>query len=202
MALIKVMSVLHTADGLPENFVTNSWHFDDGGGQYSQIKDALTTFYVSLRGMYSPLIQQSGHEFKMYQVSDPEPRAPKASFFWQFDAAPAGTALPSEVAMVLSFQAAQVSGQIQARRRGRVYLGPLNVAQVAANGGRPATANTTLIKTAAQALLSASTASSTWKWSTYSTVNNNGFSVANGWVDDAFDTQRRRGVAPANRFTW
>jgi hypothetical protein len=42
-------------------------------------------------------------------------------------------------------------------------------------------------------LLDASQAATAWKWAVYSTVNATGVEVTNGWVENAWDTQRRRG---------
>jgi hypothetical protein len=42
-------------------------------------------------------------------------------------------------------------------------------------------------------MLTASNAQGQWKWAVYSTVNMTGVNVAAGWVENAFDTQRRRG---------
>lgn len=202
MPLLRVQIVLHTTSALPEDYVTNTWHFDDGaGGYYEEIKTALLAFYNGVRPYYSSWFTQAGHEIKMYQISDPEPRAPVYEDSWAFAAAPSGQPLPHEVALVMSFQAPQVSGERQARRRGRIYLGSF---QTTINGadGLVSAAALTALQGVADTLVTASKASSTWKWSTYSTVTNAGHEVDNGWFDNAFDTQRRRGRKATQRVTF
>jgi hypothetical protein len=39
-------------------------------------------------------------------------------------------------------------------------------------------------------------------WAVYSRRDNAGYLVSNGWVDDAFDIQRRRGVSALVRSLW
>lgn len=101
--------------------------------------------------------------------------------------------------MVLSFQADKVSGLPQARRRGRVYFGPLGGAAEAS--GRPGTTLLSAVVAFGAALLSESNLAD-WTWVVYSTVNNGGAPVTNGWVDNSFDTQRRRGLEWTARTTF
>ena len=68
--------------------------------------------------------------------------------------------------------------------------------------GRLYTAGKTLIAQAGEDLLTASLAAADWHWVVYSTVQPAGqrtADVVNGWVDDAFDIQRRRGLAANSR---
>jgi hypothetical protein len=201
MALLRVQVILHTVSAIQADFATNTWHFDDGELEPSGIADELIVFYNAVRGAMSPAIAQNGHEIKMYKYSDPEPRVPIYEEVWNFGAAPAGFPLPAEVALVLSYHAEPVSGLSQARRRGRVYIGPLNTGTLATGEGRPSGGTLTTFVNAAEALLAESQLAD-WTWSTYSTVLNSGAEVYAGWVDNAFDTQRRRGVAPTTRSLW
>ena len=193
MALIDVMVILETTSGVPENRIVNTWHFDDDDGStHSTIVDQLEAFYNAVENLYPAYIPASGHVIKGYQVSDPEPRAPIFDETFTFTSAPSGIPLPLETAVVLSYQAAPVSGIPQARRRGRVYLGPISSANLHTDGRISSTAMN-LVLDAADSLLTASLASSTWKWSTHSRVLGSGSEVMGGWVDNEWDTQRRRG---------
>lgn len=42
-------------------------------------------------------------------------------------------------------------------------------------------------------------ASLIWQWRIWSPTNNNSVLIDNGWVDNAWDTQRRRGVEATAR---
>lgn len=205
MALLDVQVTLAMLSGIPEDAATNVWHFDDGeqSATWESIASALEDFYAAFRIAFSPLVANQGHEIKMYRVSDPEPRAPVYQTVFQLGAATSGSALPPEVSVVLSYHAEQVSGVPQARRRGRVYLGPLNTSQVGSDG-RLSTVCLTNVENAVDALLAEQATFGLWKWSTHSKVSNSGAEVAGGWVDNEPDTQRRRGREATVRevFVW
>lgn len=194
MALVDVQVSLRPTNNLPEDWVTNVWHFDNAEGTPTQ-NDAifanLLDFYEVLRQYLPSVIAGTGHWMRMYQVSDPKPRAPISEYEFSIPA-PSGSPLPLEIAAVLSYEAPQLSGVPQARRRGRVYLGPFN-GGVIGTDGRLVTGFLTAMTDAAEALLTASQASTTWKWSTHSQVLGTGAEVSNGWMDNEPDTQRRRG---------
>ncbi len=128
--------------------------------------------------------------------------------------------LPAEVAIGLSFHAdlddvpetaanptpPPLTIRPAARRRGRVYLGPwsrTNVlgADVATGDGIPATMVLNVIANSAGFLLAQNTGVDL-KWSTWSPTGSEYHDVVGGYVDNAFDTQRRRGSAPTNRGTF
>jgi hypothetical protein len=143
----------------------------------------------------------------LYDLADPEPRVPKGE--GPFNIVPSGTeSLPTEVAACLSFQGLAASGVNQARRRGRVFLGPLNRECTVMVGGRTLLepGRQTVIADAADALLN-SQALAGVPWAVFSpTARATGASlfdattiVNNGWVDNAFDTIRSRGTDPSTR---
>ena len=135
---------------------------------------------------------------KSYDRSDPLPRAPVLIGAFSFSSAPTVAPLPPEVSLCGSFQAVAASGIPQSRRRGRIFLGPLNTGTLASTG-RPAVGSVAILRNALEALRVASAAAATWEWSVFSTKNLVNYSIANGWVDDEFDTQRRRGRLPIVR---
>jgi len=121
----------------------------------------------------------------------------------------AGTNLPAEVCIVGSFHT-DLAGILErdgdtrpaSRRRGRVYLGPLQtsalhvVASVDVIDVNPA-----LIADLNQSMLELQAAQPDWSvWSRVDADLHN--PLVGGWVDNAFDTQRRRGEAPSFRTTW
>lgn len=178
---------------------TNTWSVVTGAGDFGTLfKDSVLVFYQAIAAMYPVIIRQNNHVWKLYDRSDPEPRAPKSMGTFNFSAAPSIGPAPPEVAMCLSFQAPQQSGVPQARQRGRVYIGPLR-ASLIDGAGRPTTASITLLRNAGEALRVASAAAATWDWVVWSTVQGTAAGITNGWVDDEFDTQRRRGRVPTVR---
>lgn len=202
MAVERALVTLKTADNLPANFMTNSLWFDVvDGSDYPLILGVLEDAYNELLAELSNLITQGPHDVQFYRQSDPEPRVPTYEGTFSFSAAPSGSPLPREVAICCSFQAPKVSGESQARRRGRVFLGPLDSATIGTDG-RPDAACITAAAAFGETILSASQASTSWKWAVFSRVNNTGSEVSDGWVDNSFDTQRRRGDAPTTRQTF
>lgn len=136
---------------------------------------------------------------KSYDLDEPEPRPPVVITPLTWTGNTSGNA-PSEVSMCLSFQGDAVPGQSQARRRGRVYIGPLALTVTTSGSNqpcRPLTATRNTIALAGKALQALNDSSCTW--CVYSTVTGDLVPVTNGWVDDEFDTQRRRGLRSTTR---
>lgn len=190
---------IRTEDNNPANFLTNTWYanVEDSTGRDNWVA-ALATFYQSLDDRFSNLIAQNNHEIKVYDMADPEPRAPILETTFNLPADPSIASLPSEVALCLSFQAARQSGQSQARRRGRIYFGIPSTSQ-AGGDGRPSSAFVVALAEAGEDLLAQSVTDGDWAWAVYSTVDDNISFVTNGWVDNSWDTQRRRGLEYTTR---
>lgn len=193
MVMYRVQMTLKTDDLNPANFATNTWYvLGVDVADAESFKDTLVTEYSTLTTYLSNLLLQSGHEFKIYDMEDPEPRAPVSEGTWALSANPTAAPLPPEVALCLSFQAPKLSGFPQSRRRGRVYIGPLSV-NALDSSGRPSSAFVTALSGVGDGIIVASGATS-WNWAVHSSFSETtGLPVDNGWVDNEFDTQRRRG---------
>lgn len=203
MSVVRAAVILHTVDTVPENFVTNAWAFelDAPFTSTAAVTAALKAFYDSLVGWYSPAIAQNGHEIKYYMLPAVEPNYPYDTDFWNLGAAPAGSAFPDEVAVCLSFQGGRQAGFPQARRRGRVYLGPFDATINA--GNRPVAGFLTAAANAATTMSTAINAiSAASEWVVWSEADQQGVTIVDGWLDNAFDTQRRRGVQANSRTTF
>jgi hypothetical protein len=194
---------LNHDSALPEDVTVNTWSiFTATAKDTTAIEaavNAIQAFYASIQTYLSGNLSGAG-TVKAYDRADVAPRVPWYEDTMGFTPGTAA-ALPEEVAFCLSFQAAAASGSPQARRRGRVYLGPLG-ANAGGNGfaaNRPVAAFMTAVAGAADTLLAASNAAADWNWNVWSEVDGLGRPVTNGWVDNAFDTQRRRGLAPTSR---
>jgi hypothetical protein len=204
MTSTRVQVTLKTVDANPENYVTNSWCVDTFSGAINTTATTTTfkDFYDDLpTSSLSSAIAQNGHVCKFYALPGSAPNYPFAETTFNLAAAPTGVAIPSECAVVLSFQGTRQAGFPQARRRGRVYLGPWGAN--ANTAGRPSTTVLTSIANAATTLsanLQAQTPVS--RWAIWSTSDGAMVYVDNGWVDNAWDTQRRRGLAYTSRTTF
>ena len=205
MGAIRVQVVLHTVDGVPANFVSNSFCFmgADPFGDKAAITTALKNFYSSFNTTYlSNAIAQNGHEAKYYDLPGVKPNYPLAEDVWNLTSAPTGGPLPSEIALCCTFHGARTPGFPQARRRGRIYLGPLGTVTNASNG-RPSPAFITAAVTGLTGLKAAIDAlASDTEWAVWSATNASPVDITGGWVDNAWDIQRRRGVEENARTVW
>ena len=198
--------ILHTSDNISANYVTNNWCIDTvsvpSGADYTEYTTAFKDFYDDLAGLLAVPIAQNGHEIKYYDLEfSPPPNYPLEIDTFNLASAPVSTPLPSEVAVCLSFQGQKVPGFPQRRRRGRVYIGIL--AAAANSVGRPSTTLRTTLATAAATLCSnLKAAGNPALLSVWSQVDAAAVEVTDGWIDDSFDTQRRRGVQNSTRTTW
>jgi hypothetical protein len=204
---------------LPEDNIVNTWHVlaDDAtaGGLAAALGIAATRlidFYTAGAGTADKVSSYftnkisntaDAHHIKAYDLTTPSPRVPIIDATFSRVAAASATRVPDEVALCLSYQADKVAGTPQSRRRGRIYLGPLNgQAQNAGDGTLPATAFMNAVAARAAALAGASDTDAEWTWVVHSAKYGTDATVTNGWVDNAFDTQRRRGQRATARTTW
>lgn len=191
--------------GLPEDVVTNVWSFQyvtltPSNADWLALRARLITFYgvVYATGNFTsaPWLRPTLTNFKGYDLNDAIPRAPRFNTTTTIATTiTTPCSATPETAVCLSFQGVLISGQPQARRRGRIYLGGLGVP---VSGGASSTfplvplTPTTNVLAAATAFKAGCTADG-WTWSVYSRVNDAMVTVDNGWIDNAADTQRRRG---------
>jgi len=208
--------VLARTSGLPEDVVTNTFHFRNAGAlswatAVDGVADALIDFY---NGLTSPATTfpvctfindqisrtSNASKINVYDGSIPEgSRAPATSTF-TLGAAASSNALPDECALCLSFKCENTTIPF-ARQRGRVYVGPLNydgVAAISAGDVRPDATFTSRLLDAAVRLADNAKADGGF-WGIYSPSSNAINRVEESWVDNAFDTMRKRGQDSSSR---
>jgi len=222
---IKAQVNLAAASGVRAEDVVNTFAFavaESSGtilAPLSTIAGHLTTLYNSIQARYQSTINRGSSTLKMYDLRQSRPQVPVYDQLLGMTGVPgSGEALPGEVAFVVSFQGAREAGKAQSRRRGRVYIGPI-ISSGTTDHTRPATADRTLWVGAFDTLLEASKASATWKWCVFSPTSAGGFylpggsgppffggdamvTITDGWGDNAWDTQRSRGLQPTGRTTF
>lgn len=196
-------AIVKTLDNVQANFATNTWHFfADDVAALGSAHTALLAFYAAVDQYMSALVSGAAGSIEIvaYNDEDAPPRAPVLRTT-SFLVPGTGDPLPTEVSLCVSFQGSRLSGVPQARRRGRIYLPFMNEANNAADA-RPSTGLVVGVVAGAQGLLSASDAAASWNWVTYSTVAPGYATVTDGWVDNEWDTQRRRGRSSTSRTTF
>lgn len=112
------------------------------------------------------------------------------------------TSLPLECAVCVSYSGDPDGGFLpKGQRRGRIFLGPLtNTTLNAATD--PSVATTFRNEAAAAAAALAGSADTTAAWVIWSRVANAVTGISRGYIDNEFDTQRRRGNDATSRTTW
>jgi len=191
--------------GLPEDRYVNSWAFrndlplDDPAARIAAL---LSDFYQdvhapatsALTAFVPSAMVTATAEVRVYDLGDPAPREPTIIPVGVAGLS-AATPLPGEVATCLSY----VADRNLPRNRGRIYFGPLGAgANGTVIGGhlRPSASLLTSLVEGANFLIN-NTVDLTWVM--ISQADANAKVITGGWVDNAFDTQRRRGGDPSAR---
>lgn len=215
--LLRAQVVIPNDNALPEDSFINVFHFDaDDGNSEEECLDAIKLGLTNFYGQVGPAIMSShagdNATVKYYDMRDAKPRQPLRTD--TFALTVGGTApYPNEVALCVSFSADVASGEKAARKRGRVFIGPIGGQGQTTTGGetRPTTTTLDTIATAAGNMaqgLDVTIGSVKWAvfsptmLATGSTIDEAFNDVTHGWIDNAFDTQRRRGAAATARRTW
>lgn len=205
-------------NGVPEDDCVNTWAFGgtlaNGEAGALEVASRLFDFYavtpsggtIAVNDYLSGSLDLEVASFKIYNFADAEPRAPIYDEVQGFAGSNTGSPIPREIACCLSFRAAMESGTPPARRKGRVFIGPLS--SFVFNGDPtgppgdigPGTEFIDDLRAAAITLLAANDASVFWAvWSRADGVFRE---VVAGSIDNAFDTQRRRGVRPTVKYNF
>lgn len=210
--------------GLVEDRIVNDFAFTKASpadvNDYTDMAGWIEDFYNTGNGILEPVASYLGsqidrgstHLLQFYNIVAGPLGAPAYELAWIGPSAPTGTDnLPTEVAGVASFHATLVgqdeevgATRPRARRRGRLYLGPLTtqaVQSLSVPSPLLGTEFRTAMAFAMAELRDASTALSI-PWGVWSRADLVVRPVVGGWTDNAFDTQRRRGTAATARAVW
>jgi hypothetical protein len=220
MTTLALQMIFDNVNGAPADKVMNTWHcktndMGDPGDEASDfLAGKLAPFYDAIEGYMSAFLS-GAYVCRAFDLSDPEPRVPVLEQTGSISPGPTSL-YPCEIAVCLSFQGERASGSPQARRRGRVYIGPL--ARDAPTLAEDSTAGDMIVAAGFRAALTSAAADlggvfigpgsgSSIAWCTFSptdvadgkTLAQASQNVTDGWVDFAVDIQRRRGHAPGGR---
>lgn len=136
---------------------------------------------------------------------------------WTVPAPVGSTGLPGEVAIALSYNAdltdvpetqtnpdpPPATIRPAARLRGRIFLGPLTTGAMSNEGAnQDASVTSSLRENLCYALEALMNSNALTTWCLLSQVNASVHEIVGGYVDDAFDTQRRRGTKAEVRTAW
>lgn len=212
MAVLQSQVIIPYFTNLPKDVITNTmyWETDDlvpPEEEAEGIAPRLTVFYQDCMD-----VRAANHvawaltRIKVYNLADPEPRAPILDDAMPITLTPSPSSIPTEVAVVMSYHAAPISGTNPGRLRGRIYLGGFssNVMSPGSASSFPQITPQTLtdVANAAEALLSDNSTGLQWKQLSRASGLAVTSDIVGGWVDNTPDTQRRRGVDATARTVW
>jgi hypothetical protein len=201
--IYRAMVVFENAEtALPEDRFINTFHFltmQEHEPSSPLIAARLVAFYNNgPNQIISSKVDRGNNkaQVRTYNLSDAMPREPIVTP-WTLAPAPSPSgALPNEVAVCVSFYA----DRNLPRNRGRVFIGPLDRVVMESGSGdmRVSSSYRTTLANAVEQL--DSTVNVTW--CVYSERDGQAKPVTHGWIDNAFDTQRRRGKDPDSRLSF
>lgn len=212
-------AVFQGTSGTPDDQFVNTFHFQTAGSTvtFADSTNIITAVQAFYNTVHSPLtgalctemstaITRASSQVKVYDMADTPPRVPVQTAIFTLGSTSGTRPAPNEVAVVGSFKATPVSGIPLGRLRGRVYVGPLVLDNwsLVSSDLRP---NATVLQKLNAAMLALRDDVST-AWCVFSAAalaagHATGlFQVVQGYVDDAADTQRRRGRVATTRTTW
>lgn len=215
MTTLRVQHSFQGVSGTPEDQYVNVFHFigiDVSPASLALLALDVKGFYSigptggtgSIADKMASSSDSPGARVKVYDLSDPKPRAPLYDeTYTPSSHGSAAENLPDEVAICLSYSALGASGSPIARRRGRLYLGPWSsdiLTGGAQNYSVPNLSARQDITKAAKELASRAIGHG-YQWAVYSPTDNLALPIVTVWVDNAWDTQRRRGNQPTSRVT-
>lgn len=203
---------------IPTDVIVNTWHliYTGGGGadpaatNYEDVRDRLDTFYSSVYTSiaYGAWVQVANASLKAYRMWDAPPRVPAYSSAMPLAGTSGTGTTPTELALCLSYKAAPVSGVPLARQRGRIYLGGFSAPLAAGSASsfpELGSGQRAVIGSSASTFRTGVIADG-WIWVVASPtqigVGQETFDVTSGFVDNAADTQRRRGQTATARTNW
>jgi len=214
MAFMRCLLEYPRITALPQDTQTCTFHFQTPTGTALAaavlFHPLLTAWVQDYDGLMSDDVFTTTATATYYDLEDPEVRVPVHDDTIALTLSTA-VSLPTENALVFSFQAAPESGANAKRRRGRIYAPTPTANALETVGGRVRLADATLSAQASnfadfvQSTVAADCRLSVYSPTTFAETESLAdafFLVDNGWVDGELDTQRRRGNKVATRIPW
>lgn len=214
MPVYRVDAIMPYITHIPRDVTVNTFHVEAAsmtGDQLNAVHGAIPGFYNNVPGAASvasrmaSYIDRASNACTLTIREVGVPGAPLDEFTWTLGAAAYNPCLPFEVSLCLSY-ASLVPGVNRGRTRGRIYIGPLGdgAGTISSPAGeQPVPPNSFMEDLAdAAAELHGALASYDVEWGVYSRVAETLYPIEGGWVDNAFDTQRRRQIDATARQEW
>lgn len=190
MALYRFTIRFQGVSALPEDVYENVLYYD-----VTTAESGLVTVADGIFAAYNtsgvPLAGISGAEIRVYAMPDGGQPVFRKSYAYALT----GMTGPGEVALCLSYAAVDDWDLSTRRRRGRIFLGPLAGGQTGTSRpAAPLIADVIELGTLLKAVGGADA-----DWMIWSPTDGVASSIESVSVDNSWDTQRRRGIAPTTR---
>lgn len=232
----RVQVVLPYGSNLPRDVAVNDFCIVQGSAGPTPVPDdiaaitskwtpALTAFYnddagttgVPIAQMIGPIVKRSAGacQIKYYQIGAPAGTPPYHIDTFELGPTGASSQVPLQVCIVDSIYSTHVglrTGVLLplARRRGRIFLGPLNNASIVETGVPLTTSQVRQsVVDQSQQLADSNnlesgddTDDTHSSWCVFSRSGNDVSPVNHGWCEDTLYTQRRRIERTATRLSW
>jgi hypothetical protein len=217
--IIRVQASHRSVSGIPADANVNVWHWiapaSDREDAADHIISRMSTFYNDIEEIFCANTASGLIDYKFYDLVDAEPRVPFRTVNASAITPTEGDGIPTECAICMSFGGEATSGLPQRRRTGRLYLGMLSTGVTTTITGfvQVAAPTRSLIGGAAHDLLNdqnpliaawgvfSPTTAGAKPWDLSHLVAAT-TAVTEGYIDNALDTQRRRGTLPSDRTTF
>lgn len=201
------------ANGLVEDQAVNVFHLDSATAlsltQMTNLESEFLGFYGTAYnghaggGSFLSPTMNGKWKFKWYDFDDPKPRVPLRESGESTPALDRNVSTsPREVALVVSWHAEFTSGEPKARARGRTYLGPYTGGGTTTDSLVASSLVEAAVSAATDLLDGVATITDSGHLCVHSVKDNDFKPIVGGWVDNAWDTQRRRGTKATTRTTF
>jgi len=214
MALYRVDNVFPMHTGDPSDIVLNTLHFESTLGHADfavSVPVFLDPFWETIYGATDTLrvnyIDWPSMKYRVFDLTQPTPRVPIEEPGPFTTAGTNASSIPTEVAVVASFQSVGIPGEVFQRRYNRIFLGGVasNWFQTSTSTAYPVvgTGRAQLIIDAMTNLAAGLPGPSTlWVQVSNAGGTPRSLPVVGGFVDNSPDTQRRRSVDATSRLVW
>ncbi len=196
MADYDVQVALHHTSNMPEDDCVNTLHYSmNFPDTFDSVSNDIALAY---QGLFALRVGPTNGLTIRWYPPGPNPGGPAFTKKYTTGYISTLQAAPREVAVCLSYASVDNVDASTPRRRGRIYVGPISGNNTNSEDVFAGLRNDIL--TFGQALASAGSAGNT-TWLLYSRTDNVYVKIESIWVDNAWDTQRRRGLKPTVRQT-
>lgn len=216
MTILRAQVTIPYTSGLPRDVSVNTWSMfaPSESENYEAMDLALGRFYTvpptgetrSVTEYYSSAVRRASASASVhfYDIENPGPPLYGGPSF-NPDTPLSATSLPLEVALCTTLVAGTPTDVPIRSRRGRIFLGPFIAGAVDSTyPPKPVSELLAIVAKATERLMEEITAiaGGLHRLVIWSPTRDNHYDVSGGWVDNEFDTQRRRQVDATARTEW